>query len=123
LGASKFPHYKEPPCKTWAGDLKSIKSVFGKDVVLDSSTVKQILRRHPEMAKLRDLKESISLAVACPDFVFRGKYGEHIAARKIEAEAFEGRWMIVAYEEGGRVKTAFVISSVEKIKKVVLWKR
>ncbi len=75
------------------------------------------------MAKLRDLKESISLAVACPDFVFGGRYGEHIAARKIESGAFEGRWMMVPYEEGGRVKTAFVISNVEKVKKAVLWKR
>ncbi|MBA7502614.1 hypothetical protein ES706_01207 [subsurface metagenome] len=75
------------------------------------------------MAKLRDLKESISLAVACPDFVFGGKYGKNIAARKIEAEALEGRWMMVPYEEGGRVKTAFIVSNVEKVKKVVLWKR
>ena len=103
--------------------MKSIKSVFGNDVVLDSSTVKQILRGHPEMAKLQDLKESISLAVACPDFVFAGRYREHIAARKIEAGAFEGRWMMVPYEEGGRVKTAFIVSNVEKVKKVVLWKR
>ena len=103
--------------------MKSIKSVFGNRVVLDSSTVKQILRRHPEMAKLRDLKESISLAVACPDFVFTGRYRENIAARKIEAGAFEGKWMMVPYEEGGKVKTAFIVSNVEKVKKVVLWKR
>lgn len=103
--------------------MKSIKSVFGKDVVLDSSIVERVLRRHPEMAKLRDLKESISLAVACPDSVFRGRYGENIAARKIETGAFEGRWMMVPYEEGGRVKTAFIVSNVEKVKKVVLWKR
>lgn len=103
--------------------MNSIKSVFGNHVILDSSTVKQILRRHPEMAKLRDLKEDISLAVACPDFVFAGKYGENIAAREIETGVFEGKWMMVPYEEGGKVKTAFIVSNVEKIKKVVLWKR
>ena len=112
------------PPKGLAGYLKSVKSVFGNDVILDSSTVKQILRKYPEMAKLRDLKESISLAVACPDFVFGGRYGEHIAARKIEAKAFKGKWMMVPYEEGGKVKTAFIVSSVEKIirRRAVLWK-
>lgn len=106
------------------GYLKSVKSVFENDVILDS-IVKQVLRRHPETAKLRDLKEGISLAVASPDFVFAGRYGENIAARKIEAGTFEGKWMMVPYEEGGRVKTAFIVSSVEKIirRRAVLWKR
>lgn len=111
------------PPKGLVGYLKSVKSVFGNDVILDS-IVKQVLRRHPEMTKLRDLKESISLAVASPDFVFAGRYGENIAARKIEAKAFKGKWMMVPYEEGGRVKTAFIVSSVEKIiRRAVLWKR
>ncbi|KUO39039.1 MAG: hypothetical protein AVW05_02410 [Hadesarchaea archaeon DG-33] len=105
--------------------MKSVKSVFGNDVILDSSIVERVLRRHLEMAKLQDLEEIISLAVASPDFVFAGRYGENIAARKIEAGTFEGKWMMVPYEEGGRVKTAFIVSSVEKIirRRAVLWKR
>lgn len=103
------------PPKGLAGYLKSVKSVFGNDVILDLSIVKQVLKRHPETAKLRDLKEGISLAVASPDFVFAGRYGENIAARKIEDGAFEGKWMMVPYKEGGRVKTAFIVSDVEKI--------
>ena len=104
--------------------MKSVKSVFGKDVILGLSIVKQVLRRHPETAKLQDLKEDISLAVASPDFVFAGRYGENIAARKIEPGACKGKWMMVPYEEGGRVKTAFIVSSVEKIirRRAVQWK-
>ena len=105
--------------------MGSVKSVFGNHVILDLSIVEQVLRRHPEMAKLGDLKEGISLAVASPDFVFAGKYGENIAARKLEAGAFKGKWMMVPYEESGRVKTAFMVSNVEKTirRRVVLWKR
>ena len=105
--------------------MKSIKSVFGNDVILGLSIVKQVLRRHPETAKLQNLKEDISLAVASPDFVFAGRYEENIAAKKIEAGAFKGKWMMVPYKEGGRVKTAFIVLSVEKIirRRAVLWKR
>ena len=54
-----------------------------------------------------------------------GRYGENIAARRIDAGAFVGKWLMVPYEECGRVKTAFIASRVEKIMKrgVVLWKR
>lgn len=105
--------------------MRSVKSVFGNNVILDLSIIKQVLRRHPEMAKLGDLKENISLAVASPDFVFAGKYGENIAARKIEAGAFKGKWVMVPYEEDGKVKTAFMVSNVEKTirRGIVLWKR
>jgi hypothetical protein len=102
-----------------------MKSVFGSEVALDASVIKHVLKRHPEMKKLRDLKGSVSLTITSPDFVFEGRYGESIAARKIEAGAFRGRWMMVPYEEGGRVKTAFIASKVQKILKrgIVLWKR
>lgn len=102
-----------------------MKSVFGSEVTLDAAVVKHVLKRHPELKKLRDLKGSVSLAITSPDFVLRGRYGENIAARRIEAGAFGGKWMMVPYEEYGRVKTAFIASKVEKILKrgIVLWKR
>ena len=102
-----------------------MKSVFGSEVTLDASVIKHVLIRHPEMRKLRDLKGSVSLTITSPDFVFEGRYEESIAARKIEAGVFKGKWMMVPYEEGGRVKTAFIVSKVQKILKrgIVLWKR
>jgi len=104
--------------------LGSLKSVFGSEVTLDTAVVKHVLKRHPEMKRLRDLKGSISLTITSPDFVFKGRYGENIAARRIEAGVFEGKWMMVPYEEYGRVKTAFLASKVEKIlKRGILWKR
>jgi len=77
------------------------------------------------MRKLLGLNENILLTIAYPDFVFAGRYGENIAVRKIEAGAFKGKWMMVPYEEGGMVKTAFIVSNVKKIirRRVVLWKR
>ena len=107
------------------GSLRQIKSVFDSEVTIDAAVIKHILIRHPEMRKLRDLEGSISLTITSPDFVFEGRYGENIAARKIRAGAFRGKWMMVPYEEGGRAKTAFIASKVEKIMKrgIVLWKR
>jgi hypothetical protein len=74
---------------------------------------------------LRNLEKNISLAVASPDFVFAGEYGENIAVRKIKAGVSRDKWLMVPYEEGGKVKTAFIVSKVEKIlrRRVVLWKR
>ena len=102
-----------------------VKSVFGNEVTLDSAVVKHVLKRHPELKNLRDLKESISLTITSPDFVFEGRYGESIAARRIEAGMFRGKWLMVPYEEHGRVKTAFIASRAERIFKrgIALWKR
>ena len=77
------------------------------------------------MAKLRDLHKSILLTITSPDFVLKGRYGENIAARRIGAGTFKGKWMMVPYEEGGRIKTAFIISNIEKIirGRIALWKR
>lgn len=105
--------------------MESVKSIFDNEVILDTAVIKHVLKRHPELKKLRDVKGSILLTIASPDFVLEGKYGENIAARKIDAGAFAGKWLMVPYEECGRVKTAFIASRVKKIMKrgVVLWKR
>jgi hypothetical protein len=104
--------------------LGPVKSVFGSEVSLDAAVIKHVLKRHPELKKLRDVKGSILLTIASPNFVFMGRYGENIAARRIEAGVFEGKWMMVPYEEYGMVKTAFIASKVEKIlKRGILWKR
>ncbi len=105
--------------------MESTKSVFGNEVVLDATVVQHILKRHPELKKLRNLEDDILLTVAAPDFVFGGRYGENIAARKIKTGAFNGKWIVVPYDEGGRVKTAFIISDIKKVmqRRVVLWKQ
>mgnify|MGYP007084791643 CR=1 FL=1 len=95
--------------------MRLVKSVFGNEIVLDAAVIKHILKRHPEIGKMQDIEEAISLTIASPDFVFEGRYGETIAARRIKEEAFKGAWMMVPYEEGGRVKTTFIVSNIEKI--------
>jgi len=117
--------YKGPPPKDSAGNVKLVKSVFGNEITLDAAVIKHILKRHPEIGKLRNIEEAISRTIASPDFVFEGRYGETIAARRIKEEAFEGAWMMVPYEEGGRVKTTFIVSNIKKMirRRAVLWKR
>ena len=104
--------------------MGATKSVLGNEVILDATVIQHILKRHPELKKLQNLEEAILLAVASPDFVFSGRYGENIAARKVKTGAFRGKWIVVPYDEGGGIKTAFIISNVEKIKRrrVMLWK-
>ncbi len=105
--------------------MVTVKSVFGKAVALDSPTVVHVLRRHPETTKLGGLKRCILLTVSSPDYVLAGRYGENIAARMIRTGAFRGKWLVVPYDEGGRVKTAFIVSDVERLirGRVMLWKR
>lgn len=52
-----------------------------------------------------------------------GRYEEHIVAKKIETGVLRGKWIVIPYDEGGGVKTASIISNVEKLKRrrVVLW--
>lgn len=106
------------------GQLRSTKSVFGDKVALDTTVPQHILKRHPELKKLQNLEWDILRTVASPDFVFGGRYGENIAVKKIKTGVFKGKWIVVPYDEGGGIKTAFIISSVGRIKRmrVVLWK-
>lgn len=103
--------------------MGSTKSVFGNAVTLDTTVIQHILKRHPELKKLENLDGYILLTVASPDFVFEGRYEENIAAKKIKTGAFKNKWIVVPYDESGRVKTAFIISNVDRIKRrrVVLW--
>ena len=105
--------------------MSPVKSVFGNDVTLHHSIIEHILKRHPEMEKFRDLEGSILLIVTSPDLVLAGRYGENIVAKKIEVGAFMDKWMLIPYEEGGVIRTAFIVSGIEKITKrrFVLWKR
>ena len=104
--------------------MRSTKSIFGNEVVLSPSVIQHILKRHPELKKIQNLEDGILLTVASPDFVFAGRYQENIAAKKVRTEAFKEKWIVVPYDEGGVVKTAFITSDVGRIKRgrVVLWK-
>jgi len=86
--------------------------------------IKHVLKRHPEIEKLQNIDKKISLTITDPDFVFEGRYGENIAARKIE-ETVKDTWMVVPYTENGKVKTTFIVSNIEKIirRRAMLWKR
>ncbi|KUO39878.1 MAG: hypothetical protein APZ16_01180 [Candidatus Hadarchaeum yellowstonense] len=105
--------------------MRLTRSVFENDVFLDSAALRVILGRHPEMGRLERLEDEILAAISAPDFVLAGRYGNNIAVRKISAGFFLGSWLMVPYEEGGRVITAFVASDGEKMRerRLVLWRR
>lgn len=55
-----------------------------------------------------------------PDYVVQGKFGRHIAVRKIN----RAKYMVVIYEENEEVITSFITSDLERvIRREVLWKR
>lgn len=70
-----------------------------------------------------NLENEIVKTVNAPDYVVRGRHGEHIAIRYIGITPYGAKYIIVPYDEGGEVRTAFITSDVDKIlKRGVLWK-
>jgi hypothetical protein len=61
--------------------------------------------------------------VNAPDYVVRGRHGEHIAIRYIGITPYGAKYIIVPYDEGGEVRTAFITSDVDRIlRREVLWR-
>jgi len=104
--------------------LRKCKSAFKNVVVLSSEGLSHILLRHPELRRVRDLEDVLMSAVEAPDFVIEGRHGEHIAVRYIPDLPLRAKFLTVAYNEGGEVRTAFVTSKPHKIKeRGVIWSR
>jgi len=104
--------------------LKKCKSAFENVVVLSSDGLSHILLRHPELRRVRDLEDVLMSTVKAPDFIVKGKHGEHIAVRYIPDFPLRAKFLIVAYNEGGEIRTAFVTSKPHKIKeREVIWSR
>jgi len=104
--------------------LKKCKSAFKNVVVLSNDGLSHILLRHPELGRVRDLEDVLMSAVKAPDFIVKGRYGEHIAVRYIPDFPLRAKFLIVAYDEGGEVRTAFVTSKPHKIReREVIWSR
>jgi len=56
--------------------------------------------------------------------VARGRHGEHIAIRYLGITPYGAKYIIVPYDEGGEVRTAFITSDVDRIlKRRVLWRQ
>ncbi len=85
--------------------------------------VEHILRRHPELKNISELRNLIETVVETPELVVEGRHREHIAIKQLDRPPFEGKHLVVAYEENGQVKTAFATGRVDKIlRRPVLWK-
>ncbi|MBC7218538.1 MAG: hypothetical protein H5T49_00160 [Hadesarchaea archaeon] len=99
-------------------------SVFDNEVRLDFSTLRIVLSRHPEMAKVKQLDREVISAVSEPDYVLAGRHGENIAVRRIAAGFLRGGCLLVPYREGGEVCT---VSAAKREKplggRLILWKR
>jgi hypothetical protein len=78
-----------------------------------------MLKRHPELEDL-NLVEEIGLAIKDLDYIVQGKFGRHIAVRKIN----KAKYMVVIYEENEEVITSFITSDLERIiRREILWRR
>lgn len=97
--------------------------MFGTTVTLASPGLKHVLLPHPELRGIRKLENLIVSAVEAPEFVVSGRHGEHIAVRRVDVPRFEGKYLVVAYDEDGEVRTAFITGKIEKIlRRPILWK-
>ena len=99
--------------------IEEFRSVFGNTVKLTQSGIDHMLKRHPELEDL-NLAEEIGLAIEDPDYIVQGKFGRHIAVRKID----KAKYIVVIYEENEEVITSFITSDLERIiRREVLWRR
>jgi len=99
------------------------KSVFRNNVSLTEDGLNHILLRHPELKRIPNLENEIVKTVNAPDYVVRGRHGEHIAIRYIGITPYGAKYIIVPYDEGGEVRTAFITSDVDRIlRRGVLWR-
>ena len=79
-----------------------------------------IVERHPEMA---GHLEDVLLAVAAPEYIFKGSDDELLAAMRFN----EKKWLVVIYKEqsiDGFVLTSYITSKTEKLfKRHILWQK
>ena len=101
----------------------SFRSISGNTISLTRSGMDHIAKRHSELKNF-DLANRIGIAVESPDYVVQGNFGRHIAVRSEPMMLGKAKYMIVIYEDGGEVITAFMTSKIGKIiKRNILWKR
>lgn len=62
--------------------IEKFRTVFENTVKLTQSGIDHMLKRHPELEGF-NLVEKIALAIKDPDYIVQGKFGRHIAVRKI----------------------------------------
>ena len=100
------------------------KSVFHNNVSLTEDGLKHILLRHPELKKIPNLENEIVKTVNTPEYVVKGRHEEHIAIRYIGITPYGAKYIIVPYDEGDEVRTAFITSDVDRIlRRGILWRQ
>jgi hypothetical protein len=110
-----------PPNSLLGGEMmiEKFRTVFENTVKLTQSGIDHMLKRHPELEGF-NLVEKIALAIKDPDYIVQGKFGRHIAVRKIN----NAKYIVVIYEENEEVITSFITSHLERIsRRKVLWRR
>jgi hypothetical protein len=103
--------------------IRSFRPISGNPVALTNAGMDHIAKRHPELKNF-DLANKIGVAIESPDYVVQGKFGRHIAVRSEPMMLGKAKYMVVIYENGGEVITAFMTSKIGKIiRRNALWKR
>ena len=103
--------------------LRICKSVFHNNVSLTEDGLNHTLLRHPELKRMPNIENEIVKTVNAPERVVRGLHGGHIAIRYVGITVYGAKYMIVPYDEGGEVRTAFITSDVDRIiRRGVLWR-
>jgi len=100
------------------------KSVFHNNVSLTEDGLNHILFRHSELKRIRNLENEIVKTANAPEYVVRGRHGERIAIRYIGITTYGAKYIIVPYDEGGEVRTAFITSDANGIlRRGILWRQ
>ncbi len=100
------------------------RSVFGNVVHITPEVIFHSQLRHPELKRLPQIENLIEATIAKPDIVVKGKYGESIAMKSLGDISLSTKYLVVPYEEGGEIKTAFITTKPERIRRrEVLWRR
>ncbi len=104
--------------------VRLCRSALGKRVRVTPGAILHVQLRHPEVRGLKVLEDLIAEVIEDPDIVVKGKHGESIALRSLERLSGSAKYLVVPYDEGGEVKTAFITSQAERImRREVLWRR
>jgi len=76
------------------------------------------------LRRIPNLHNKIAETINKPKLVIKGLHGEHIAVRNIGLTPYGPKHLIVPYDEGGEVRTAFITSDLDRIlRREVLWRQ
>ena len=103
--------------------MLTIRSRDGVPVRLTDERWRHVVNRHPEM---KDQRERVLEALAEPDMIQRGDFGELLAVRLYPDTPLTRKFLVVAYREVSReegfILTAY-LTSRPSIARETIWRR